>query len=502
VWLGVGAVLGLALGTPQILPFLEYLGHSQAATQFQRADMVASVDVADAAVLMVAPAFHGGPHTHDYTGPLGTNLNYNELIGGYVGRVVLLLAALQVAWLGWRAGRRGLTAFFALALAFACLVAWQVEPLHSLVRAVPQLGSTKLMRFSLFVALALIVLGAFGLDALARRFARPGLAHTLAFASIAVELLWFARGYNPQVDAATLLPRTQVVEFLQRETGDHRVLGLDNTFLKPNANVFHRIPMLSGYDSMEDRRFAELVLRMTSRPPEFPFVSQIGAFDRFESLPLASLLGVRFLASPGLLPPPLREALVAEVRLYENPAAMPKAFLAREVRVIEDSEERLAFLSSASFDPRIAVLEADSPARELLTRDPDGAESAWARTLGAPLRPDADSVSLVRVLPREILVEVATTKRALLVSNDVWEGGWRAEILAQGGRASLPVPIERVDHALRGVFLEPGSWVVRFRYDPWSTWIGLWLAAMALVGLGWCALRRGAAHDPAVESAP
>src|SRR5690606_23972137 len=163
--------------------------------------LVASVDPADAAVLMVAPDHHGAPHTHDYDGPLGPNLNYNELIGGYVGRLLLALALVGLA-AGWRRGPRAVVAFLGLAVALAALVAWQVEPFHGAARALPLLSSTKLMRVLLFVAFGLSALGALGLDALLRRIRASRhavLAASLAFIVVAGELVAFAYGYNPEV---------------------------------------------------------------------------------------------------------------------------------------------------------------------------------------------------------------------------------------------------------------------------------------------------------------
>lgn len=495
--LGGGSLLGLAgcalLGTllaaPQLLPFAEYLLHSRALEAFDREDLVARDGARWAPLLMLAPHWFGAPHTHDYTGPLGPNLNFNELIGGWVGRVLLGLAVLQVVWLGWRR-MRAPTAFFAASVAIAGLVACQVEPFHGVARSIPGLASTKLMRFLVFVAFGTCVLGAMALHTLAARTRRPALVAAVVFAAAAGELVWFARGYNPEVDPATLLPRTQVAEFLRANTGTHRVVGLDNTFLMPNANVFERIPTLSGYDSIEDLRFNELVLRMTENPPRFPFISQIGAFNRVAAFPLFCLLGVRYIATDASLPAPLRRVLDAEVDVWENPAVMPKAFLARDVQVVADPEQRLALLSGPDFDPRIAVLEAESASLARLRDDPTGLRAEWPARLGLERGGDAidgESVTVLRYEPRTVEVEVRSARRGLLVVNDVWDAGWSAAVRARDGTRSIPLEIVRVDHALRGVFVEPGAWTITMRYDPWTTRLGLLLALLAGTALSWVA---------------
>ena len=51
------------------------------------------------------------------------------------------------------------------------------------------------------------------------------------------------------------------------------------------------------------------------------------------------------------------------------------------------------------------------------------------------------------------------------------------------GVSGSDVAIERVDHAFRGVIVDPGDWTVRFKYEPLSTRLGGLLALFALLGL-------------------
>jgi hypothetical protein len=323
-----------------------------------------------------------------------------------------------------------------------------------------------------------------------QRLRREGVRRAVgacAFVLVAAELLWFAHGYNPEVDPELVVPRTATTDFLQQDATPHRVLAIDNSVLKPNANVFYRIPMLSGYDSMEDRALTELLLRGTNEPPVYPFVSQIGAWNRIEAFGLFCLMGVKYVLSGGPLPAPFRKVADAELGIWENPQAMPKAFLAREVRVMEDAGARVDYLTGAAFDPRVAVLNEPCAELERLTDDPTGARGTWAQELGAS--PTADSgVDVVRYEPREIELTVRSTERALLVVTDLHDSGWHAEV--HGPDGSRPLPIHRVDHALRGLFVEPGAWTLTLRYDPLSTRLALIAAALALLALALLALRK------------
>ncbi len=472
-WLVMGAGLGVLLAAPQLIPFFEYLNHSQAVDVFDSMDTVGREGVSRAAVLMLDPYYYGAPHTHNYTGPLGPNLNYNELIGGYVGRVLVLFALAQSFWIGWRRKSRGVTFFFLGVVVISGLVAFQVEPFYSFFDSIPRLRSTKLMRVLQFVAFGLAVLGAMGLERLVRKSRYRVPVIILVFTMIAGEQLWFARGYNPQVDRDLLIPRTDVTDYLRREQGLHRTLGIDNTILKPNANLFYRINMVSGYDSMEDKRLSDLVQKLTTLPPKFPFVSQIRVFNRVEAFPLMCLMGVRFFLSGEPLPDPLRKTLSAEVDVYENPNVMPRAFLAHDARVIPDSQERLEYLGSSQFDPWIAVLES-SPVESLEPLDGEGGSV------------ETELVEIESYEPRRVDIRVRTERRAVLVLSDVWDTGWRAEIVPTSspvGVVGRDVGIVRVDHAFRGVIVDPGAWTVRFRYEPFSTRLGVVLAFFAFLGL-------------------
>lgn len=468
--LAVAAALGAVMALPQLAPVLEYVAASQARTELARSDLTAQFSAFDAASLLAMPFRFGAPHTHDWTGPSGPNLNFNELGGGYVGRLALLLALAALAGLGWRRGARARTVFFGIATLVAAGVAWQVEPFWTLARAVPGFAQTKLLRALLFVAFGLAVLAAFGLEAILARV-RKGRAvvGAAACAIVAVELLAFGHGFNPQIEPSLCLPATKTTDFLRAQGPTWRTLGLDNSALMPNANTFYRVPMLSGYDSVEYREVTELVLRATTKQPDFAFVSRIAAFDNIDALPMLCLFGVRWILSAGPLPPPLKLAADTELDVWENPLALPKAFAATALELIEDRQARIDRIASGAFDPRHAVLEEDSAAAARWRAAREGGASA------APL------VEVLRYEPREIELRVRSARPELIVVNDAWAPGWHAH--ARGPNGEKELVVDRVDHALRGLWVEPGEHTIVMRYDPASTYAGLALAALAALGL-------------------
>lgn len=471
-----GALVGALLAAPALLPFGEYLGHSRAAELFERVEATEQVAFADVAPLIVAPNLHGNPARGDYDGPVGRHLNYSELVGPFVGRL-LLLAAIAGVVLRWRDGR---VRFLAGLAVFALLVAWQVPPLYDLLREVPRLRSTKLMRMGLFAAFALCALGAIGLDAaiarlhshLARRLV--GLAAALV---VALELLGFARGFNPAIDPALIAPTTPTVAFLAAAGATERperVLGMNGTHLFPNANLFHRLALPTGYDSIEDERLAELVGLLTTDERAALFVKEIHWFDR--PIPLGALLGVRWVLAHEELPPPFERAHVGPTGLgvWERPDALPRAFLARAARRVDDDAERLALLGAEDFDPLVALFEGPAP------------------DFAGPYESEAPpgTVALVEHAPGRAVARVAVERPALMVFTETFDPGWRATI---DGR---PAPVERIDHALSGIWLQPGEATVEIRYAPASFRVGVLLAGVGLLALAAAALRRSPPRSP------
>lgn len=456
----VGTALGALLAMPQVLPFLDYLSDSQGAVVLERVEQTGDVDSLAAAALMIDPGRDGSPAPAQgfgpYTGQTGDNVNYNELIGGYVGRCLLLLALLQVVFF-----RRGRETWFFLGLGlFAALVAWKVWPVYDLLYSIPKLRSTKLLRFSLLLAFALSVLGAMGLDGL-MAWVRAGGRRLLLGAAVcmivALELLCFARGYNPMVDPHEVTPPTPVTDYLKAQPGLWRVLGLDNTALMPSANLFYDIPMVGGYDSMEPRALTELVARMSSDERGRYFIKEIRYFDR--GGPIGDLLGVKYLLAASELPPPFRLVHEGPTRVYENPNAMPRAFPATHVRVFEEKDARLEFLGADDFDPWVGVLE--EPHEDL----------AEGPALGQ------GQVSITSYGDLAIDVTCDLDLAGLIVLGDVWDRSWVAKVDGE------PVPILRVDHALRGVAVGPGPHRLEFRYRPGALYLGLTLGALGLAGL-------------------
>ncbi|MEZ5977303.1 MAG: YfhO family protein [Planctomycetota bacterium] len=462
--LAVGAAIGAALAAPQVLPFVEYLGLSRASSLFADVDVTSSLEPWRAAVLLLDPWFHGSPLDGSYTGPNGSHLNFNEVVGGHVGLVALGLALVGAAVAIRRRSRGWTLALLGTALA-ACL-AWQVPPIYDLARATPVLASTKVMRFALLLAFGLACLAAYGLDAVLARLPRGGrpAAAAVAVAVAAIELVAFGRGINPTCARDDVFAPTPTLSFLGGVEG--RAIGTDAMTLAPNANLPFHVSVPHGYDSIELDRVTELVGLLTTDPARRTFLKYVAYFDR--SIPLANALALRWVVTSSAMPPPFALAFEGPggLRVYENPGALDRAYLARGHRVVSDAEQRLALLGAEDFDPLVAIVEAPPPFEVAAHDAPPG------------------RAELVVDEPRRLAIDVRADAPALLVVADANYPGWIAEVDGEESE------IVAVDHALRGVWLTSGDHRVEMRYEPASFRTGLLLAGLGAVALAFLLLPR------------
>jgi hypothetical protein len=145
--------------------------------------------------------------------------------------------------------------------------------------------------------------------------------------------------------------------------------------------------------------------------------------------------------------------------VLSNERALPRAYVPHEAQVIADDQQRLEALSSTTFDPRkTAYLE---------------------RPTDVPSNM-AGSVEFVEDTPQRVTLAATMQTAGLVVLADRWDPGWKAYV------NNVAVPIWRVNHALRGVRVEPGASEVKFQYEPASLYRGLSIsAAGSLVWLVW-----------------
>jgi hypothetical protein len=172
-----------------------------------------------------------------------------------------------------------------------------------------------------------------------------------------------------------------------------------------------------------------------------------------------SLVDQRSGAFQSLTLGPYRLVHSGDVKIYENLAVLPRAFVAANAVVMPDDSQARAALADSGFDPSNTVILADVPA---VPMPANAIQSARAATITV-------------YSPEQVLLTAEGPGTLLLT--DAFYPGWTATIDGQ------PAPIQRADIMFRGLALPPGQHQIEFSYNPRSVWIGFVVSALAWTGL-------------------
>ena len=185
----------------------------------------------------------------------------------------------------------------------------------------------------------------------------------------------------------------------------------------------------------------------------------------------------------------------ADAVLYENPTALPRAFLVPTVVTMDAAEETLQRMARGDWSPeRMAIVEVD-PAE--IDAGVGSAAASLAKRLGPPAPPtDAvvpitydlgnrrstakpGTVTLTALAPESIVLDVEAKETAFLVLADLYYPGWQATV------DGVPTTVFRANYLFRGLEVPVGKHRVEFAYRSRSFRLGLAITiagATALTG--------------------
>jgi O-antigen/teichoic acid export membrane protein len=294
----------------------------------------------------------------------------------------------------------------------------------------------------------------------------------LCIVLLAVDLISFGWGFHVAVDPELLDYTPPVADFLLQDASLYRYA----TFTPPgttktmNANVgmFYDLQTVAGYDSLFSRQYADY-MSLIEEQDELQY-NRIASFSDWSSLdsPLTDLLNVKYIVTEEEIPNPAKWELVYQdetVRVYQNLAAMPRAFtLPYSAAVVTDD----AADGLRSYDPHQFVI---------LEEPFDGAPAT-------PQPADYQEQTVTDYTINEVYIDVNVSESSWLVMTDSFFPGWKAFARRQDAEEEMEVELHRVDGNFRGVLLEEGAWTVRFKYSPNSVKVGAFTTFIAgMVGL-------------------
>ena len=503
---------GAALAAPALLPWLEYLSLSSTGAASAELARWSTRLSPFALVHLLMPLASGSPtHGSEVLAAafgLGSASNFLER-AGWIGLPALAFAALAVAR---RGGEREVRFHAALAL-FGLAAAFGLPPLPWLWRLLPGFSSANPTRLLLLFCFGAATLAGLGCDpeeapaparltrGLAGLFAAALAAEVLAVARLAAAFapaelgfaagqsaafvaeaaaaLWLVSrpgarrwaplaaaafllrtglGVNPSAPAELLYPATPGIRALAAAQGQGRVFGL-GWALAPDTGMAFGLRDARGRDFASLRRYEELV------------TGSAGSFDFYQTAaelpPSPALLGISAVAATEKTAPAVPAGWTpsgeGDLLVFRPPVPGRRALFVPAARTATPAQA-FAAVRAPGFDPA-ALIWLDDWFEAPVTAGARGDARISSEASG------------------EVNVEVLSDGPGWLLLLDTWYPGWRAEV---NGR---PAAVRRADYAFRAVPVPAGRSTVRFTYVPFSFWLGLALAALSALGLGWVWLR-------------
>jgi hypothetical protein len=306
-----------------------------------------------------------------------------------------------------------------------------------------------------------VVLAAAGLAAIFAALPRfsPALrARVLAVVLVgaaAAELFAVAQPLDRLGRSSFVFPETPLVRFLRTRPGVFRTAGVGAS-LFPNANVFAAVEDIRTHDPMERRDYVAFLDATCGYAPGEYF-----KFLRDLDSPALDFLNVRYaVAARGTVAPGPRwrpSYSGADGIVFENPAAMPRAFAPGTVRAIGSSGRGAVRDAFRAFGSAPAELLAgiDFHRDALVVSDGDTPIAAAVR------RDNAAVISGIRERTNAVAFTAAAPESgAVAVVTVVQDGGWRAR--DERG----PLAAGRANGPFLAVALRPGTHRVTVAYLP------------------------------------
>jgi hypothetical protein len=270
------------------------------------------------------------------------------------------------------------------------------------------------------------------------------------------ELVVTAWGRVPQCDPSLYYPPLSFTKVLAALPPARTV---EWRCLPANLNLMLDLRTIRGYDAVDPQRLVELLnLRRYGSAMGTAMYAQLQNYVPDWSNPIIDMLSVRYVIGRAMPPTGLEPIhFDGDYWIAENRSALPRPFIPREARQVDDAAERLRLLSDLKFDPRqIAYVEA-------------------TRVLPPP--PYDGTARIESESPAHIVISADMKTAGLLVMPDLYYPGWNATINGK------PAQILPTNHAVRGVVLPSGVSQVQFRYQPASFSWGVRLAVLAMIVL-------------------
>lgn len=236
--------------------------------------------------------------------------------------------------------------------------------------------------------------------------------------------------------------------------------------IPPNSNICYQI------SSISDRGWFEGGLPLTRHYQFEKWLLNEVSQDEFKTGKILGLFNVKYILAFSETQNPefvlkkeidLGESFAVSLKIYENLQNMPRTFFVPEAKVVPNLNKLLEEMSDFQFHPvRTVILEEEPP--------------FTPPTFGGALddfKKD-NPVEIVSYKPLEVQIKADIKNEGFLVLSDTPYPGWKASVNGK------PTEIYTANFLQRAIPLQPGSYEIKFIYDPLFFKIGAIISATSL----------------------
>lgn len=282
------------------------------------------------------------------------------------------------------------------------------------------------------------------------------------------DLLRFAVKWQPFDPKRLVYPTTPIVKEFKEISGQDRVLGN----LGGEAMTYYNLQSLEGYDALYIKRYGEFVASIEDGEiKESPRSVVVFPKNGKYTFPAMNLLGVKYIVhkvadSNKVWTFPVWKFSENNLTLiyndgvyqvFKNNSSLPRAFLTTNYKVENDKQKIIDELFNSKESLRTLILE----------KNPNFKQSG----------PIVEKTEITEYRPNNISVKYDSKTSAILFLSDNYYPGWKAYI---DGKEQ---EILRADYTFRAVVVPGGNHSVKFKYQPESFKIGVFVSVFGVITL-------------------
>jgi hypothetical protein len=262
-----------------------------------------------------------------------------------------------------------------------------------------------------------------------------------------IDLFRFGWKFEPFTSKDYLFPETSVTTFLQNQKQPFRIMSTDSKILPPNFSIMYKIQTLDGYDPLYLQRYGELMAAFGRGTPNInpPF-----GFNRIITLQDVSsrindLLGVKYVLSLDEQKNNKLKLVFTDgfVKVYENSAAMPRAFFVTNTFIAKSKQQAINALFDLNYQLNSRAVTEDVSNESLF-------KSNW----------NIGKVNFINYSNEKVILKTSNPGEGFLVFTDSYYPTWHATI------DGIETKIYITDFNFRGIIVPKGTHEIEFYDKP------------------------------------